>query len=284
MSAATRSTTTGWGRRRLLGILASAVVVAAVLLAGLGFAIYQVAAAMGEDRGASTPETVTAGEANHAGTAQGVNRRDEIAAAPMLRVPAEAMKPAARSDEPAPRLRVPVGRELGPANVMTGFPATPEGAIGQLGQIEVTVLQTMSLSTATDVYEAWALPGGAGAESWALTRGVESFLSSSGMGESKEAAVTVTAEPDGALVKGTDGPDWVTACVLLRISATYRMEGQVAFGHCERMQWVGGRWMIAPGSPPAPAPSTWPGTALANEAGWRRWVSEVPIDTREVAH
>ena len=68
-----------------------------------------------------------------------------------------------------------------------------------------------------------------------------------------------------------DGPDWTTVCVLMKVSATYKSEGQIAFAHCERMQWVGGRWMVAPGAPPAPAPATWPGTQLAHEAGWRTW-------------
>ena len=47
---------------------------------------------------------------------------------------------------------------------MTGFPHTPEGAIGQLAQIDLAVLQSMSLSTAEEVYNAWALPGGVRAE------------------------------------------------------------------------------------------------------------------------
>ena len=34
----------------------------------------------------------------------------------------------------------------------------------------------------------------------------------------------------------------------------------------------GGRWLIAAGLPPAPAPSTWPETDLARQAGWLTWV------------
>jgi hypothetical protein len=104
------------------------------------------------------------------------------------------------------------------------------------------------------------------------------------MGEAKDPGSQVTVEPAAALVKGTDGPDWVTACVLFRVTASYRRGGRVAFGHCERMQWVGGRWMIAPGQPPAPAPSTWPGTELANEAGWRTWVTAHSSDDHEGMH
>ena len=41
------------------------------------------------------------------------------------------------------------------------------------------------------------------------------------------------------------------------------------------MQWDNraNAWKIAPGEQPAIAPSTWPGTTKAIEAGWRTWVS-----------
>ena len=57
------------------------------------------------------------------------------------------------------------------------------------------------------------------------------------------------------------GPDWVLACVLLRVDATIARSASIAYGHCERLQWADQcRWQIAPGAQPAPAPSTWPGT------------------------
>ena len=100
---------------------------------------------------------------------------------------------------------------------------------------------------------------------------MDSFLNSSGMGGALAPDAAVTVEPAAALIKGNDGPDWTTVCVLLKVSATYRSEAQTGWGHCERMQWVGGRWMIAPGQPPAPAPATWPGSRLAAKAGWKTW-------------
>ena len=141
----------------------------------------------------------------------------------------------------------------------------------------------MSLQTAHEVYNAWALPGGVSAEDWWITASVRAFLSSTDMGEVKDPSASVTLEPAAALVKGTDGPDWATVCVLMKVTATYKQEAQIAFAHCERMQWVGGRWMVAPGAPPAPAPATWPGTALALEAGWRTWSTDNTTDpaTRE---
>jgi len=264
-----------WGRGRLIGILVTALVVAVVLLVGLGYAVYLAVAGLGSDE-AADPSLAT-GETDHAGVAQGMEHRDEIASAPMLEVPEDAMFPAELPAEPAeetaPSIEIPAGAAPGPGLVMTGFPHTPEGAIGQLAQIDVAVLQAMSLQTAQEVYLTWALPGGVGPGEWWITASVQSFLTSADMGETKDPGSRVTIEPAAALVKGTDGPDWVTACVLLKVTASYRQDGQVAFGHCERMQWVGGRWMIAPGQPPAPAPSTWPGTGLANDAGWRTWAT-----------
>ena len=161
---------------------------------------------------------------------------------------------------------------------MTGFPHTPEGAIGQLAQIDTAVLASMSLTTAHEVYNTWALPGGVRAEDWWITASVRAFLSSTGMGEVKDPSASVALEPAAALVKGTDGPDWAVVCVLMKVTATYQQEAQIAFAHCERMAWVGGRWMVAPGAPPAPAPATWPGTALALEAGWRTWSTDNTTD------
>lgn len=260
-----------WGRGRLIGILATAVVVAVVLLVGLVYAVYLAIAGLGDDA-AADPGLAT-GETDHSTVARGMAHRDEIAAAPMLEVPEDAMLPAEPAEDTAPRIEIPAGAAPGPRLVMTGFPHTPEGAIGQLAQIDIAVLQAMSLQTAQEVYLTWALPGGVGPEEWWITASVQSFLSSADMGETKDPATQVTIEPAAALIKGSDGADWVTACVLLKVTASYRQDGQVAFSHCERMQWVGGRWMIAPGQPPSPAPSTWPGTELANDAGWRTWAT-----------
>ena len=84
----------------------------------------------------------------------------------------------------------------------------------------------------------------------------------------------MVATPGAAQVKGVDGDGWVLACVLMDVRAVLVTDSRIGYGYCERMQWVGGaggRWMIAPGTPPARAPSTWPGTQLSIQAGWRTW-------------
>lgn len=281
--------TSEWSQRRLLGILAAAVAVAVLLLGGLAYAVYVAIAGIADETSANTG--VATGETVRSTVARGAAHRDEIAAEPMLTVPKSAAFPPAGSGTTrakAPEMKIPTGTGVnGPAFVMTGFPHTPEGAVGQLAQIDLAVLQSMSLSTAEEVYNAWALPGGVRAEDWWITASVRAFLSSTGMGEVKDPSASVSLEPAAALVKGTDGPDWATVCVLMKVSATYKSEGQIAFAHCERMQWVGGRWMVAPGAPPAPGPATWPGTQLGHEAGWRTWSTDhtaepaLPGDTEE---
>ncbi|GAB2863511.1 hypothetical protein [Nocardioides pacificus] len=262
----------GWSRRRLLGIVAAAVAVAALLLGGLAYGVLLAINGVGDETSAHVAAT---GESAGSTEARGEAHRDEIAAKPMLTVPDRAAFPAETTSAEPPEIYVPPGTGVtGPAFVLTGFPHTPEGAIGQLAQIDLAVLQAMSLDTAEEVYNAWALPGGVRAEEWWITTSVRAFLSSTGMGEVKDPSSSVSLKPAAALVKGTDGPDWATVCVLMRVSATYKSEAQIAFAHCERMQWVGGRWMVAPGVPPAPAPATWPGTQLAHEAGWRTWSAD----------
>ena len=63
---------------------------------------------------------------------------------------------------------------------------------------------------------------------------------------------------------------------LLDVKAQISTQARIAYGHCERMQWTdqdGGRWVIGDGPAPARAPSTWPGTDLAGQAGWRTLTS-----------
>lgn len=265
-----------WGRRRLLIIVVAAIAVVVLLVSGLVRATYLAIGGFDANESTDGPVGIAVGDPKVGQAARGPGHRDEIAAAPMLTVGGEAMFPADPTQDTITGIQIPAGQAPGPAQIQTGFPRTAEGAVGQLAHIDVAVLQAMSLPTAREVYWSWALPGGIGAEGWWITQSVAAFLSRTSMGEVLDPGSWVEVEPAAALIKGTDGPDWVTVCVLLKVTATYRQEAQVAFGHCERMQWAGGRWMIAPGLPPAPAPSTWPGSQTANQAGWRPWIAPGP--------
>lgn len=271
MDAAMHPTDGTWGRPRLLAVLAGGVVVVLAGLVGLGLAVYYaVQSADTSDPGSTTTHAGTAGKLH------GQAHRDAVAATPMLEVDPEDTKSGTPAATPAPVLAVPAATTNGPLEVPTGFSKSPAGAVGQLAAIEVAVLQGMSIPYTHDVYEQWAMPDGVGATNWPLTKNVQAFLGSAQQGQTKEPTITVSASPVAAQVKGVDGPDWVLACVLLDMRAVITAEARVAYGYCERMQWVGdtrsGRWMIAPGDLAATAPSTWPATDLAIKAGWRTWV------------
>jgi len=132
----------------------------------------------------------------------------------------------------------------------------------------------MSIPYTNEVYRHWAIPGGVGVERWQMTANVQAFLSTAQISQEKNLAATVVALPAAGQVKGTDGDDWVVACVLFDVRATISVDARMGYGYCERMQWHNGRWLIGPGTPPAKAPSTWPGSELSIKAGWRSWVDD----------
>lgn len=254
-----------WPRWRLLATLAAVGLTALTLVIGLGLAVRTMLL--------PTPTTPSADQAVAiSGAVQGDAYRDQLAAEPMLPVPAAAASTPDISTDLAPILAVPPADTVGPAGVPTGFPRTPAGAVAQLAAIEVTVVEAMSIPVAHEVHDAWSLPGATSAAGWSMTRNVQVFLTTLGdQGNTKDDSVLITATPAAAQVKGTDGPDWVLACVLLDVRAAVATTARIGYGHCERMTWHDGRWQIAPGTPPAKAPSTWPGSDVALQAGWRTW-------------
>lgn len=258
--------TPGWGRRRLLGIVVAMVLVVVSGLVGLVYAVHGAVASSvtSGDRAAVAADALPSGQA----------RRDAIAAEPMLRVSPPDSRRGTPAASPAPTIAVPTATSLGPAEVPTGFDRTPEGAVGQLAAIATTVLQSMSIERTRVVHEQWSAPGAPGVDEWALMKAVQAFLASEAGRHVDEPGTSVVTDPVAAQVKGSDGDDWVVACVLLDVTVTVVTEARAAYGHCERLQWVDDRWVIAPGEPPEPAPSTWPGTDLATAAGWRTWTSK----------
>jgi len=239
-----------WSREKLLLLVAGVVLAVVVVLVGLVLAIYQATRP-------SQPATATAVAASTTAPVSAGNLRDAAAAAPM---PPRTGTTAA--------LVLPESTVLrGPGGVASGFPHTQEGALAQLAAIDQLVLTTMRPALTQDVYRAWALPGGVGADQWLMTRNVTSFTATLARAGGDTPA-QVTATPAAGLVKASDGPDWLVACVLLDVRATVKTQARMGYGHCERMQWSDGRWLIAPGNPPTqPAPIT-PGDDAA-AAGWR---------------
>lgn len=271
-------------RGRLLLGAAALAVAATVLLVGL--------LPPSASRSVTNPPSATPTPTVALGSSVGPGRRNQIAAEPMLPVEPVDARPTTGVEQTGAVTEVPQARLVGPAGVPSGFPQTPEGAVGQLAALEVTVLETMSRPRTADLYRAWALPGGVGADRWTLTAHVDAFLTAAGLAAELQPTATVTAVPAAGLVKGSDGPGWVLACVLVEVHATITVEARMGYGHCERMQWhhnasspagtgtsLGGRWMIGPGAAPAAAPSTWPGSDASRQAGWRPW-ADAPVPGR----
>lgn len=252
-----------WTRHRLIAVLCVGLVAALTLAAGLGLTLWNLVAAPPEP-GSTGPFQPDATDGD---------RRDLIAAEPMASVSADAAFTPDPALIQASAIHVPLAMNgRGPAGVPSGFPKTPEGAVGQLAAIEQTVVETMSLPVTREVHAAWTLDGAPAFEEWEMTDNVRSFLGS-GMqgGQEKDVTTIVTATPAAGMVKGADGPEWVVACVLLDIEVSIRTDARMGYGHCSRMQWADGRWQIAPGAAPAQAPSAWPGSVAAVDAGWLTW-------------
>ena len=254
-----------WGRRRLLAI---GVTLALVVVSGLVGLVYAMHGAFASS-GASHDGAAMAVDALPSGHA----RKEAIAAEPMLRVSPQDSRGGTPAASPAPTIAVPAATSLGPAEVPTGFDRSPEGAVGQLAAIATTVLQGMSIPQVRGVHEHWSAPGAPGVDEWALTAAVQAFLASEAGRHVDEPGTSIVTVPVAAQIKGSDGDDWVVACVLLDVTVTVVTEARAAYGYCERLQWADDRWVIAPGASPAPAPSTWPGTDLATAAGWRTWTT-----------
>jgi len=259
-----------WDRRRLMRTLLLVAMVVVLLLAGLSYAVVTAVASAGRTERVQVDAAQAAEQ-----LPSGQGRRDAIAAAPMLAVPPQASRAGTPAATPGPVIALPSAGRVGPAEVPTGFPLTPEGAVAQLAAIATTVLQSMSIDRAHAVHQAWSAPGAVPADSWALVGSIQAFLGSAAGQHADDSTTAVVTTPVAAQVKGTDGADWVLACVLLDVEARVVTQARIAFGHCERMQWSteqGGRWLIAAGAAPAPASSTWRETDLARQAGWRTWV------------
>ncbi|TRY19418.1 hypothetical protein FOJ82_00430 [Tessaracoccus rhinocerotis] len=200
----------------------------------------------------------------------GSNVRDQIAAQPMLQVTPEDATSGTPALTPAEKIIIPPPTDTGAAGIPTGFPQTEAGAAAQLGEILASVLGWMDLNHARQVQAAWIQDPEA-EPVWPVLLLVQGFLEQAGMPLGLESPATMWVVPVAAQIKGSDGPGWVVACVLLDLTYTNVETARIAYGHCERMAWDGTRWLIAEGSHPPPAPSTWPGTDLARQAGWLTW-------------
>lgn len=153
--------------------------------------------------------------------------------------------------------------------VPTGYPRTPEGAVAQLAAIDSLALKNLNPSNPRQAYGWAALPGAVPFEQWTPQVGVSAILTAAGTPHGST-ELTSTWALTHAQIKGVlDDGNFVLACVLGEFDASYRSSGRAGVGDCQRMVWREGRWWIGPGTQPAFAPSTWPGSAECVRAEWR---------------
>lgn len=261
MGTTRKQTGAPWSRTRLLATLGAVVAVGlTVVTAGV---VAVVSLLMG---GSEQPNA-------NPGTEGSPTTAEELLAQPMVSVAPSAMLPA----EPdlhadPPRMVVPTAAAVGSLDVPTGFPQTAEGALGQLAAIDGSVLESMDLSHARDVYQQWSEPTAMGFAQWPVAHQVKGFLKAAENGSAKPTTTSVDLTPAGALLKGSTADGEHVVCVLYRVTITDRAQARFAYAHCEQMGWRQDRWVIASPRPAAEPPKVWPGTADFARAGWSRWV------------
>jgi hypothetical protein len=264
-----------WGAGKVLALLVAGAMAGLMLLVGLGLALYyglDPSPASGRPASSVPPQKAAAGPRRPGGLARA--RRDDLAAGPMPPAQASDAQPSVLSTRDPGSIALPRAAGAGAAGVPAGFAHTPAGALAQLSGIDKAALESASLGGARDVIRDWAAPGGPTAATWSGVRAMADFLSAAGLSAGKTPDLALSATPLMGLVKATDGGDWVVACVDFEVDATLARTARVAVADCQRMAWAAGRWVIGPGAEPAPAPSIWPGTDAAIDAGYKELRSE----------
>lgn len=253
----TPATASKWPYVKVLLIAATITV---TLATGIGLAIHS---AITDTTHTATPD--------HARDAVSVDqRRDRIAAAPMLQVSAADATSGTPALRELPGLVMPPATRIGSVGIPSGYPQTAEGAAVQLAEILVSVLESMEIEHGLRVQQEW-FEHVDPEQTWPLLWVVQEFLRAGQLSDGLPVGSSLRVEPVAAQIKGSDGDGWHVACVLVKVTYTYLGQARLAYGHCERMTWTGDRWIVAAGEHPVPAPSTWPGTDLAVEAGWLTW-------------
>jgi len=195
--------------------------------------------------------------------------KNALAAKPMLPVaPAAALPQPIAASNPGPPLTLPAATDT-TGMVATGYPRTPAGAVAQLAAIDALALKDLNPSNLRAAYGWAALPSAVPFEQWTPQVGVSAILTAAGTPRGSS-ELTSTWTITHAQIKGVlDDGNFVLACVLGQFDANYRSNVRAGVGDCQRMVWQAGRWRIGPGTQPAFAPSTWPGSADCVRAGWQ---------------
>ena len=245
-----------WNRRRLQIALGVAALVIAAVVAGIVWSVVELLR-VGSDQ--------TSGEAD---AATGASETLVLELAPI-----EEAQPGPLSTGSVGSLRVRQPSSLGEAQVGTGFPESPEGAIGQLIAIDRRAIEGASVVTAQDVITAWSAPGGPTPETWTGVAAVRSLLESAQLPASGSTDLIIQLEPAMGLIQD----DTPTVCVdfILSVAALGNPPERIAVADCQRMVWLGDRWVIAAGEEASPTPSLWPGSQASYDVGYQ-WLEIEP--------
>lgn len=262
-----------WSRQKMLALLIAVGATEVLLVVGIVLAVVYAVAPVGhmaEPRTTSTSSSTSGGTGTSMRSGTAVDPRDALADKPMPIVDEDASHPGPVStNDPGTPIVLPAPTSIGPAQVPTGFPHTPQGAMAQLAAIDQAALQSGTLAGTREVIRVWALPGGPTASSWSGVRAMAEFFNAAGLSGGGTSRLAIVATPLMGLIKGSVGADFVLPCVDFEVDVTLQQTSRGAAADCQRMVWTGSRWMIGPGSEPAPAPSVWPGTDTALAVGYR---------------
>jgi hypothetical protein len=264
-----------WNRRRLIAVFAAAVTGCALVLLGLGLAVYYTlqpdwhpASAPQGDAGGGSGET-GAESRSPAGPAGHRLTEDALANRGMPTVSVDAAQPGPVSARDPGQIVVPAATRTGPAGVPTGFPHTPQGALGQLAAIDQTAMQSGNLDGVRAVIADWAAPGGPTPTGWSAVAAMTDFLNSAGLSGGGGSQLSLVVTPLMGLIKGTVGSDFVLPCVDFQFDVTLQTTVHVAAADCQRMVWRDDRWVVGPGPEPANPPSVWADTDIAITVGYK---------------
>jgi hypothetical protein len=255
-----------WGRGKLLAVLAGGVVAVLGLVAGLALAVAYALASPDPSEAGTGPARSTLADR---GPSSRGSQQDALADESMPTAGADDALPGPVSSRDPGVIELPRATVVGPADVPTGFPRTPQGALAQLASIDVTAMQSGSLEGVRQVIDGWASPGGPTRETWSGVHGMVSLLSAAGLSGAGSPQLAIVVRPAMGLIKGTVGLDFAVVCVDLEFTVTVETTSRIAIADCQRMTWADDRWLIGPGPDPAAAPSVWPGTDLAIEVGYQ---------------
>jgi hypothetical protein len=266
----------------LIGAALTAVLLVVGIVLAVVYAVHPVRHTAEQGATSSTRTTSTTGDggtgkSRQAGTK--VDPRDALADRPMPTVDEADSHPGPVStNDPGTPITLPAVTIVGPAQVPTGFPHTPQGAMAQLAAIDQTALESGTLAGAREVIAGWAMPGGPTTSSWSGVQAMAEFFDAAGLSGGGNNQLAIVATPLMGQLKGSVGPDFVVPCVDYEIDVTLQQTSRGAAADCQRMVWTGTRWMVGPGSEPAPAPSVWPDTDTAIGVGYRDLRQETPDD------